>query len=91
MRHRIDLGEKLDTPGLTDLRKRLTEALGHPVELDGGNLRLLGGLCAQLLVAARHRWERDGLDFELLPSQAMRDDIRRLGLEAQLLTQDVQP
>lgn len=89
MRHRIDLGDKLDMSGLTLLRSRLTEALGRPVELDGRNLRFLGGLCAQLLVAAQHRWERDGLGFDLLPSQAMRDDIRRLGLESQLLTQGV--
>lgn len=89
MSHRIDLGEKLDHAALNGLHGQLTAALGTPVQLDGGRVRLLGGLCAQLLVAASRQWAKDGQRFDIIPSGPMHDDIRRLGLEKDLLTQDL--
>ncbi|GHF48902.1 STAS domain-containing protein [Seohaeicola zhoushanensis] len=85
---RIDLGEKLDTAAVPALQAQLRQATGQPVQLEGGNLRLLGGLAAQMLLAAACRWERDGHRFEIHPSEALCDDLRRFGLDAVLLTQE---
>ena len=90
MTQQIILAEKLDHAGLDGLHGQLHQALGQPVELDGRMVRIVGGLSAQLLLAAVRRWRSDGLDFDIQPSEPMRDDLRRLGLEDEIFMQDQQ-
>ena len=84
MNRKIDLGEKLDTASVPALFEQLGQVTGQPVSLDGTRLKVLGGLAAQVLVAASRRWQSEGHSFAVGASQAMMDDLRRLNLEADI-------
>lgn len=84
----IALDEKLDLGAAAALTETLTARLGAPVALDGSRVRGLGGLCAQVLLAAARRWRTDGQAFALHPSEPMMADLRRLGLAQEILHQD---
>ncbi|MHA6323960.1 STAS domain-containing protein [Roseivivax sp. CAU 1753] len=78
----IDLPEKLDTAMANGLARRLVEAAEGRIAIDGQRVQSLGTLCAQLLLAARQRALSNGHEFELAASEAMRDDLRLLGLDS---------
>jgi len=88
MSEQIELAEKLDGAAVRSLQEALCAARGSPVVLDGGNVRVLGGLCAQLLLAAAQQWRAENLAFTLHKSDAVAADLSRLGMAAEFMTQD---
>lgn len=76
----------LTLPGVLDLRAaaplkaELQSHAAEPVELDAANVERVGGLCAQVLIAAAAAWRSADLSFHVLnASQAFRDDLARMG------------
>lgn len=80
----IDLPEKLDTALAPGLAQRLQESDADPLLVDGQRVQSLGTLCAQALLVAKLAAEREGRGFQLSVSEAMRDDLSLLGLDALL-------
>ena len=77
----IDLPPRLDGGTAAELHATLLAARGKPLVLSGGAVTYLGGLGAQLLLAARQTWGAAELDLTLdAPSDALREGLVRLGL-----------
>ena len=81
----IPLAPKLDHGAAAPLHALLLGHCGRPVHLDGTSVRGIGGLCAQVLLAAARRWEMDGQTWQIEASEAMQGDLRRLGLAREIL------
>jgi anti-anti-sigma regulatory factor len=81
MAKRLVLNAKLDTSSARHLRDELIEAHGDSLVLDGSQVELLGGLCTEVLMSARHLWQQknDSLTVENA-SIAMVDQLGRMGL-----------
>jgi chemotaxis protein CheX len=85
--NRLNLPEVLDTAAAPDLADRLRSVRGAAVELDAGEVRRLGGLCAQVLVSAAKSWEADGAKLTVKnPSPEMIEALRLMGLQPGDLT-----
>lgn len=64
----------LDLKAATPLWNELTAARGQPIQIDAAGVERLGGLCLQILLAARAQWQCDGLAFAIVnPSPAFSD------------------
>ncbi len=77
----LELPEKLNSDAASDLLKALRQKKGAKLEIEAGKVRFLGGLCFQLLVAARDEWRAD--DETLVfgeTSAAFKDGMARLGM-----------
>lgn len=90
MAERIVLGERLDSAAARTLLSALQERQGSDIELDGGDVRGIGGLAAQILLAASRACNAEGTAFRIIASEPMRKDLERLGLEEELLAQEGQ-
>ncbi len=78
----MKLPQVLDLAAATTLRTQLMERRGQKLALDGGEVERLGGLCLQVLIAARNQWRVDGVDFHIVnPSSAFADGARLLGAD----------
>ena len=60
----------LDLKAAQPLKAALTEHRGVSVQLDASNVERLGGLCLQVLVAARRAWSEEGHDLTIEPRSA---------------------
>jgi len=49
----------LDMRAAAPLKAALAERRGKPVELDASKVQRLGGLCLQVLIAARRAWHEE--------------------------------
>ncbi len=56
----IALPERLDTAAAPTLLANLAPHRGHDICLDFANVTMLGTLCLQVLLNARHHWGVDG-------------------------------
>jgi chemotaxis protein CheX len=66
----------LDIGAAAPLRSQLMERRGQPLELDASAVERLGGLCLQVLIAARNLWSLDGVKFAILdPSPAFAEGV----------------
>ena len=90
MAERIVLGERLDSAAARTLLSALQKWQGGDIELDGGSVRGIGGLAAQILLAASRACKSEGAAFRIIASEPMRNDLERLGLEEELLAQEGQ-
>ncbi|SFE08807.1 STAS domain-containing protein [Roseivivax sediminis] len=81
------LPEKLDTVAAPALKDMLAAAEGRQIVLDGAQVRKIGTLCAQVLLAARRASAAGGPTLTIQPSPAMEDDLRLLGLDTELLAE----
>lgn len=77
----------LKLPGICDLsaaapmRSDLLKMRGGPVEIDAGDVQRLGGLCLQVLMAARATWQADGKPFAIIAaSDAFHEGLRLFGI-----------
>lgn len=85
MAKRIRLEPKLDTSAAEGLAGELAAAEGEDTVLDGAAVELLGGLCLELILSARHLRAKAGRSLTLAdPSPALAEDLRRFGLSTDL-------
>ena len=76
----IRLPEILDIRAAAPLAQEMLALRGRPATLDASQVRKLGGLCLQVLIAARKTWEADGAHLALGPaSDAFRSQLAQLG------------
>ncbi len=74
----------MDLKAAAPLRAQLLELRGKPVELDGGDVQRLGGLCLQVLLSARDSWSHDGMPFSLAAaSEALEHSLSLFGVHAE--------
>ena len=73
----------LDLKAAAPLRAALMEQRGRPIELDATSVQRLGGLCLQVLIAARRAWNHDGQPMAINPrSEAFNQAVRMFGAAA---------
>ena len=84
------LPETLDLKAAGPLKAAFLSHRGGPVEVDAGQVRRLGGLCLQILLAARKAWADDGKAFSINgPSEAFLETTRLFGADGALLSTDI--
>lgn len=76
----IELAQKLDQAAVEQLMATLKSNAGQPVHLNASDTKGMGGLAAQVMLAASRKWRRDGVSFETSFSEAVEADLSRLGL-----------
>lgn len=87
----LSLPQKLDFAYAPEFLGHLRALRGQSLILEGGNVKVLGGLCAQILLSARHHWHTDGNSLRVDVSVAMKDDMSRLGINQEMLNVTVLP
>jgi len=76
----LTLKPVLDLNAASLLKADLTERRGQSIEVDASNVQRLGGLCLQVLLAARRVWEEEGLTMTVkLQSDAFVQALRLFG------------
>ena len=74
------LPRSLNAAQVTELSEALLSRRGSALQIDASDVEHLGGLCLQLLIAARNTWSADGAAFEISrPSDAIVRDLALLG------------
>jgi chemotaxis protein CheX len=74
------LAESLDLPTATALRAEILGLRGAPVTLDASSVQRIGGLCLQVLLAARAAWRADDKAFSITgASPEVRNTLERVG------------
>ena len=81
----LRLPEALDLRAAAPLRSELLGRRGEPVTLDGSEVARVGGLCLQVLIAARQAWAGDGNAFRITNlSEALKEAFTISGAHAVL-------
>jgi chemotaxis protein CheX len=70
MTNTLCLDPVLDLKAAHPLKAALNEHRGASVQLDASHVERLGGLCLQVLVAARRAWSEEGHDLTIEPRSA---------------------
>ncbi len=83
----MKLPSVLDLSAAGPLRSQLMELRGRKLELDGADVERLGGLCLQVLIAARNQWRVDGADFQIVNASPAFMDGERLMAAGELAPQ----
>ncbi|ADG12175.1 STAS domain-containing protein [Caulobacter segnis] len=87
----IALPENLDLKAAVPLKAALLARRGAPIEIEADQVRRFGGLCLQVLLAARKAWDHDGQSFSIKgPSEAFVETTRLFGAEKALLSAEFQ-
>jgi chemotaxis protein CheX len=77
------LDSSLGLKAAAPLKAALIERRGQPLELDASNVQRLGGLCLQVLLAARRIWAHDHQPLTIkAPSDAFEEALRLFGATA---------
>ena len=63
----LTLDPILDLKAATPLKAALAEHRGQSLQLDASGVQRLGGLCLQVLVAARQAWRDEGRELTIEP------------------------
>jgi chemotaxis protein CheX len=66
MTARVTLKPVLDIQQAAPLKAELLAVRGQAAEIDAGAVERLGGLCLQVLLAARQTWQSDGQSLSLV-------------------------
>ncbi|MFM8820064.1 MAG: STAS domain-containing protein [Phenylobacterium sp.] len=81
----LRLDPVLNLKAASPLKASLTEHRGVSVQLDASDVERLGGLCLQVLVAARRAWSEEGHDLTIGPrSSAFSEAVALFAAEAHL-------
>ncbi|MEO1322505.1 MAG: STAS domain-containing protein [Pseudomonadota bacterium] len=62
---KLDLPERMDSSVAKDLYSTIDSFKGTDVTLNGQNVRDIGGLCLQVLIAAKEEWGREDKAFQI--------------------------
>lgn len=74
------LPQILDLGAAAPLLSDIVAARGGAIELDASGVERIGGLCLQVLLAARAQWSADGLEFAITnPSAAFVEGVELMG------------
>ena len=81
MAKQLVLDTKLDSAAADGLHATLLASQEDDIVLDGSGVEQLGGMCLELIMAARHIWGEAGKSVTLEnASPHMIDDLRHFGL-----------
>jgi chemotaxis protein CheX len=87
----LALPETLDLKAAGPLKAAFLQHRGQALDVEAGQVRRLGGLCLQILLAARKAWADDGKPFSITgPSEAFVETTRLFGADGALLSADFQ-
>ncbi|HYD88804.1 MAG TPA: STAS domain-containing protein [Vitreimonas sp.] len=76
----LRLTSVLDFRAAQPLKASLLEHRGKPLELDASDVERFGGLCLQVLAAARASWAAEGHAFAIAnPSEAFSSALTLMG------------
>lgn len=64
--YEINLPAALDLRAAVPLATALLSARGGGMRLDGSQVKSVGAQCLQVIISARHTWERDGLSLTIV-------------------------
>jgi len=85
----ITLPAVLDLNAALALKNDIQARAGAPLDLDAAHVERLGGLCAQILIAAAQSWRGAGVALRVVnASAAFCDDARLLGAANLILPGD---
>ncbi|ADO42903.1 STAS domain-containing protein [Ketogulonicigenium vulgare] len=62
----IALPETIDRSAARALADHILQHRGGPVQLDAGAVTRIGGLGAEVLLAAQRQWQVDGQDLQII-------------------------
>jgi chemotaxis protein CheX len=86
----MHLASTLDLAAAKPLWTELSAARTQPLKIDASSVERLGGLCLQVLIAARRAWQADGVAFAIEnPSQAFTDAVRLMAGEELMTAEDL--
>lgn len=78
------LAETLDLGAASVLKDALAGEQGRAIELDASAVERLGGLCLQVLLAAKTAWAAAGHSFTVTsPSPAFQNALKLMGASEQ--------
>lgn len=78
----MQLAPNLDLRAASGLHAEIVAARGTPLHIDASQVERLGGLCAQVLLAAQSAWHAEGNAFSIdNASEAFNDAARLLGVD----------
>lgn len=76
----IRLPAVLDLAAAAPLKESIAAVRGQAVEIDASDVERLGGLCLQVLAAARTAWTAEGHDFRIVnASEAFSSALALMG------------
>jgi chemotaxis protein CheX len=82
MTQTLHLDPILDMRASAPLKAALVERRGQPIVIDASGVQRLGGLCLQVLLAARRTWMEDHMALSIEPrSDAFAAALRLFGAE----------
>lgn len=85
----VELKSKLDSGSAQDLRNEILSHKGHDIQIDANEVDLLGGRCAEVIVAAFNQWKHDGNSIAIKDgSDTFWSDAQLLGIEENLRAAD---
>ena len=80
--YEINLPASLDLRAAAPLATALLSARGGGMRLDGSQVRTVGAQCLQVIMSARHTWERDGLPLTIAnPTEELMAAFADTGLD----------
>lgn len=83
MKGSLRLAACLDTLATEHLASELAPQRGHSLTLHAGQVKFIGALALQLLIAAHRQWQADGKPFRIAaPSEAFLEGVALLGSNA---------
>ncbi len=78
--HVLQLAENLDLAAAASLKAEILGMRGAPLALDASRVQRIGGLCLQVLLAARATWITDDQPFSVAePSPDFQTCLERMG------------
>lgn len=76
------LPEVLDLKAAAPLKAALLELRGGGMQIDASEVRRMGGLCLQVLLAGARAWSEDGMAYTIEPrSEAFSETLALFGAE----------
>lgn len=85
MPHSLRLPPRLNSQAAGDLYDSLVTLTGQEVDLDASHVTSIGGMAAQVLLAAQSQWKRQGVAFRIVEiSGDFKTAMADLGLGEQL-------